>query len=124
MRVLVIDDSRAMLAILRKIMSEVGFEVITASNGREGLQKLEENVAEIQLALVDWNLPEMNGYDFVCTVRSNPAFEGVKLIMVTTETEHENMAKALDAGADEYVMKPFTAATIIEKLELLGIKAG
>ena len=124
MRVLVIDDSRAMLAILRKIMSEVGFDVITASNGREGLEKLEENAADVQLALVDWNLPEMNGYDFVCTVRSNPAFESVKLIMVTTETERENMAKALDAGADEYVMKPFTAATIIEKLELLGIKAG
>jgi two-component system chemotaxis response regulator CheY len=121
MRVLVIDDSRAMLAILGKIMSEVGFEVITASNGREGLQCLEEQ-ADIDLALVDWNLPEMNGYEFVCTVRSSPAFDHIKLIMVTTETEHENVSRALEAGADEYVMKPFTKATIIEKLELLGME--
>jgi two-component system chemotaxis response regulator CheY len=123
MRVLVIDDSRAMQAILSKIMSEVGFDVITASNGREALEQLEQN-RDIDLALVDWNLPEMNGYELVCEVRSRATFDDVKLIMVTTETEHENVTKALEAGADEYVMKPFTKATIVEKLGLLGMDLG
>jgi len=123
MRVLVIDDSRAMLAILSKILGEVGMQVVTASNGRDGLRRLEED-QEIGLAMVDWNLPEMSGFELVCKVRSRPEFNRVKLIMVTTETEQENIHKALEAGADEYVMKPFTKETIIEKLDLLGIDRG
>ena len=120
MRVLIIDDSRAMQAILSKIMGEVGFETETASDGLEALQRLETE-GFVDLILVDWNLPEMNGYEFVCKVRSQSKFDPVRLIMVTTETEHENVSKALEAGADEYVMKPFTKATIVEKLELLGM---
>jgi len=122
MRVLVIDDSRAMRSILGKIMSEIGFEVVTACHGREGLERLQDS-GPVDLVLVDWNLPEMNGYDFVCEVRSQTAFDQVKLMMVTTETERANVTRALDAGADEYVMKPFTKATILEKLSLVGLSA-
>lgn len=120
MRVLIIDDSRAMRAILTKIMTEMGFEVVTAANGREGLQRLGEDDG-IGLVLVDWNLPEMNGYEFVTAVRAESAYDDVRLIMVTTETERERVEEALQAGVDEYVMKPFTRGTLEEKLALLGL---
>jgi len=120
MRVLVIDDSRAMRAILGKLMSELGFDVVTAAHGLEGLERLEEDDA-IRLVLVDWNLPEMNGYEFTLAVRSDPGCDDVRLIMVTTETEQASVQKALDAGVDEYVMKPFTKETLMEKLSLLGL---
>lgn len=123
MRVLVIDDSRAMRSILTKIMSEIGCDVVTAAHGREGLDRLEEDDG-ISLVLVDWNLPEMNGYEFVTAVRSAPEYDDVRLIMVTTETERASVTKALEAGVDEYVMKPFTKATILEKLSLLGLTQG
>ncbi len=120
MRVLVIDDSRAMRSILSKIMSELGFEVVTAADGREGLDRLGEDDG-IGLVLVDWNLPGMNGFEFVQAVRSDGAWDEVRLIMVTTETERENVMRALDAGADEYVMKPFTKDVLLEKLAFVGL---
>ncbi len=123
MRVLVIDDSRAMRAILGKLMTELGFDVVTAAHGLEGLERLEEDDA-IRLVLVDWNLPEMNGYEFTLAVRSHGAYDDVRLVMVTTETEQASVQKALDAGVDEYVMKPFTRETLVEKLSLLGLLEG
>jgi len=122
MRALIIDDSRAMRTILQKIMGEVGFEAVTAANGNEGLETL-QNTDGIELVLIDWNLPGMNGYEFACAVREMSRFNDVKLMMVTTETEIENVSKALDAGVNEYVMKPFTKETIQEKLALLGFEA-
>jgi len=120
MKVLVIDDSRAMRAILSKIMSELGFDVVTAADGREGLDRLCEDDG-VGLVLVDWNLPGMNGYEFVKAVRRDPSWDEVRLIMVTTETERENVSRAMDAGADEYVMKPFTEDVLLEKLVFLGL---
>jgi len=119
-RALVVDDSRAMRLILGKILGEMGFEVFEAGNGREALEVLEE-IGMTELMLVDWNMPEMDGYDFVRAVRSNQNYDGSFLMMVTTETEMEQVVKALEAGADEYVMKPFTKEVILEKLDLLGI---
>lgn len=123
MRVLVIDDSRAMLAILRNMMSEIGFEVTTAQSGPVGLKTLEEE-GPFDLVMVDWNMPEQTGYEFVCEVRTRPSLDRVKLIMVTTETERDRVVEALEAGADEYVMKPFTKATLTEKLSLVGLTPG
>ncbi len=120
MKVLVIDDSRAMRAILSKIMSELGFDVVTAADGRKGLDRLGEDDG-VGLVLVDWNLPGMDGYEFVQAVRRDPAWDEVRLIMVTTETERENVSRAMDAGADEYVMKPFTKEVLLEKLVFLGL---
>ena len=91
----------------------------------EALSKLptlmDEPDAPLQLVLVDWNMPEMNGLEFVQQVRSEKDYEDVKLMMVTTETQIEQMARAISAGADEYVMKPFTEEVISDKLRLLGI---
>ena len=120
MRALVIDDSRATRTILRQILKEIGFEVSEAGHGREALERLKESGAP-DLALVDWNMPEMNGFEFVRAVRADHAYDSMRLMMVTTETEMEQVAKALEAGANEYVMKPFTKDVILEKLDLLGI---
>ena len=120
MRALIIDDSKAMRCILGRMLRGLGFEVFEAANGREGLQRLQEN-RKIDLALVDWNMPEMNGLEFIQTVRAEQSYDGVLLMMVTTETEMENVARALAAGANEYVMKPFTQEVILEKLQMFGM---
>ena len=120
MRALVVDDSRATRTILRQILKEIGFEVSEAGHGREALERLKE-IGTPDLALVDWNMPEMNGFEFVRAVRADHAYDSMRLMMVTTETEMEQVAKALEAGANEYVMKPFTKDVILEKLDFLGI---
>jgi two-component system chemotaxis response regulator CheY len=120
MKALVIDDSRAMRTILSRILTTIGFDVFEAGDGKQGLEQMSA-VADVALALVDWNMPEMNGYEFVQAVRALDAYDSTKLMMVTTETEMDQVLKALEAGADEYVMKPFTKEVILEKLGLLGI---
>lgn len=120
MNALVIDDSRAMRSILTGILKAIGFDVFEAANGKEGLDQMKQ-VADVALALVDWNMPEMNGYEFVQSIRALNEYDETKLMMVTTETEVDQVVRALEAGADEYVMKPFTKDVIVEKLGLLGL---
>lgn len=120
MRALIIDDSKAMRSILGRMLRGLGFEVVEAANGCEGMEQLQKT-GKVDLALVDWNMPEMNGLDFIRTVRSEQSYNGVLLMMVTTETEMENVARALAAGANEYVMKPFTPEVILEKLQIFGM---
>jgi len=119
-RALVIDDSRAIRAILGQILKALKFEVHNAEHGLEALEKLKET-GPVDLVLVDWNMPEMNGYEFVCAVRKDDQYNGMRLMMVTTETEMAQVVKALEAGADEYVMKPFTKEMIVEKLTIMGL---
>jgi two-component system chemotaxis response regulator CheY len=123
LRAIVIDDSRAIRSILGNILKELGFEVTDAKHGLEALEKLRE-LGPLDLALVDWNMPEMNGLEFVKSVRANQSLQNMVLMMVTTETETSQMMAALDAGANEYVMKPFTKEVILDKLCLLGLKQG
>ena len=120
MHALIVDDSRAMRRILRSIVEPLGFEITEAGNGIEGLQQLVER-PNTELALVDWNMPEMNGLEFVKAVCANPVYERIKLVMVTTETEPAKMARALMAGVDEFVMKPFTKDILLDKLQLIGV---
>jgi len=120
MKALVIDDSKVMRTILKRILNDFHFDVIEASNGRQALEAL-ERFGEFALALVDWRMPEMDGYEFVCAVRANSAYENMPMMMVTTETEMNQVIKALAAGADEYLMKPFTRDVIHEKLQILGL---
>jgi two-component system chemotaxis response regulator CheY len=118
MRVLVIDDSRAMRSILRTTLIQMGHEVTEASNGKEGLDMVREK-GPFELALVDWNMPVLNGLEFVVAIRSDARNASMKLVMVTTEVETSNIARALEAGADEYVMKPFTREILREKIDML-----
>jgi len=122
-RAVVIDDSKAIRMILKKTLTDLGYEVAQAGNGREALDLFQQDSGGFSLALVDWNMPEMSGLEFVKRLRSEPRFSSVVLMMVTTETQVEQMVAALDAGANEYVMKPFTREIIEDKLRLLGLLA-
>lgn len=120
MHALVVDDSRAMRMILRRIMTELGFGVTEATNGQEALDLLGSGLHP-DLCLVDWNMPVMDGYTFITQVRQVRDWRDITLMMVTTESEHSQIVRALAAGAHEYVIKPFTPDAIHEKLELLGL---
>ena len=120
-KALVVDDSKTIRIIIRRTVVELGYEVCEAANGVEALKVLEAQGSAIKFVLADWNMPEMNGLELVKQMRQNPAYASLKVIMVTTETELENMTSALEAGANEYVMKPFTKDILMEKLELVGI---
>ena len=120
MRALIIDDSKAMRSILGRMLRGLEFEVVEAANGREAMERLQA-LGKVDLALVDWNMPEMNGLDFIRTVRAEHIYDGVLLMMVTTETEMDNVVRALAAGANEYVMKPFTPEVILDKLRIFGM---
>jgi len=123
MHALIIDDSRAMRSILRRIVTDLGFDTLEAGHGQEALDHLEAGRVP-ELCLIDWNMPVMDGYTFVTKVRENPDWRDVTLMMVTTESEHGQIVRALAAGAHEYVIKPFTPDAIVDKLELLGLVQG
>ena len=120
-KALVVDDSRAVRMILSRTLKEIGYEVFEAANGREALEVIETEKAGLKLVLTDWNMPEVNGLDLLKQVRQNPQLSSVVMVMVTTETELDQIATALEAGANEYVMKPFTKDILVEKLQSLGI---
>ena len=121
MKAIVVDDSRATRTILRTALKQEGFEVVEAGDGRQALDELRK-VGALDLALVDWNMPVMNGYELICQVRAQRQFDSMAIMMVTTESEASQVRRALDAGANEYVMKPFTPEILREKLLLLGLK--
>ena len=123
MQALIIDDSKVMRSILRRIVDDLGFEAAEAAHGQEAIEHLEAGL-QPDLCLIDWNMPVMDGYSFVSAVRKNPEWRNITLMMVTTESSHDQIVKALAAGAHEYVIKPFTADAIAEKLELLGLTTG
>ncbi len=120
MRALVIDDSRAVRIIISQILRDLRMEVVEAANGLEALEQLKQH-PDLDLVLVDWNMPEMNGLDFIRAVRSQRVYDAIRILMVTTETESAQVARALSAGANEYVMKPFTKDVLVAKLNLLDV---
>lgn len=124
MRVLIVDDSRAVRAILARALADLGFtDQAEAADGRQALAAVAGR-GPFGLALVDWNMPVMDGLAFVEEVRRTIPSDAMRIVMCTTETEAEQIAKALTAGADEYIMKPFTADALRSKLELLGLLGG
>jgi two-component system, chemotaxis family, chemotaxis protein CheY len=120
MRALVIDDSRTVRAIIGKILREIGIEVLEARTGLEALEQMKRN-PDVELMLVDWNMPEMNGFDFLRAVRSQRAYDAVRILMVTSEAQSEQVIMALNAGANEYLMKPFSKDVLMAKLNLLDV---
>jgi len=120
-RVIVVDDSRSMRMILRRIVGQLGFEVEEAEDGQAALEMLSAAEQVPDLALIDWNMPRMNGLELVSAVRDDPRLRDMTLVMVTTEGEQAQIVRALAAGAHEYVIKPFTSGAMVEKLALLGL---
>lgn len=120
---LVVDDAKVIRLLLGNRLAELGYEVIEAANGREALEKLDQSPF-VTLALIDWNMPVMSGIECVKAIRADPRFSSLIVVMVTTETEMEYIVAALDAGANDYIMKPFTPEIVGEKLLLLGLVDG
>jgi two-component system, chemotaxis family, chemotaxis protein CheY len=122
MQALVVDDSRVMRTILTRVLTGMNFTVVQAGDGAEALQLLEDGVRP-DVALVDWNMPVMDGLTFIKRCRANPEYRDLLLMMVTTESEQSQIVRALAAGAHEYVIKPFTEEDIAQKFEVLGLSA-
>ncbi len=120
-KALIVDDSRAVRMILARNLRELGYETGEAGDGVEALRLLTADPGGFSLALVDWNMPEMNGMELLRAVRGDARLAALTVLMVTTETEIEHMAAALEAGAHEYVMKPFTREILFDKLQLAGL---
>ena len=120
MRALVIDDSSTMRRIVSRILVGLGYEVVEAGDGEQALDVLAAGPLP-DLCCIDWNMPVMDGLTFVTQVRANPGWRAITLMMVTTESEHGQIVRALAAGAHEYLIKPFTPEALHEKLDLLGL---
>jgi two-component system chemotaxis response regulator CheY len=119
MRALIVDDSRFVRGYLRGMLEERGIACDEAADGRAGLELLRGNLS-FDLALVDWNMPVMNGLEMLHQLRAD-GYRDLKVMMVTTEAENEYIVRALEAGADEYLMKPFDDEALNEKLAMLGL---
>lgn len=116
LNILVVDDSTTMIRILSNTLTRLGaVNIDTALNGKEAHSKWSSK--HYDLILTDWNMPEMNGYDLVLNIRKVDS--DVYIIMVTTESGKPEVIKALKAGVNNYITKPFTPATLREKLQII-----
>jgi two-component system chemotaxis response regulator CheY len=119
MRALIVDDSRFVRGYLRGLLEEKGIECEEAGDGQAGIDRLNDGLC-FDVALVDWNMPVMDGLEMLKQLRGE-GYGDVKVMMVTTEAENDFILRALDAGADEYLMKPFDDEALGEKLVMLGL---
>jgi two-component system, chemotaxis family, chemotaxis protein CheY len=120
MRAIIVDDSRFARRTLRGMLEARGIECAEAADGRAGMDLLRGG-GTFDLAFVDWNMPVMNGLEMLLCLREQ-GYTGMKIMVVTTEGEAENIVRALSEGADEYLMKPFDREALDEKLALLGVE--
>jgi two-component system chemotaxis response regulator CheY len=116
MRFLIVDDSSTMRRIIINTLNKLGHQdFVEAANGREGIDRLGSGA--IDMIITDWNMPEMNGIDFIKAVRGTVQSKDVPVLMVTTNAAKDDIVEALRAGVNNYVVKPFTAETIKEKID-------
>lgn len=120
MRALIVDDSSAMRAILGMTLKRQGFEILQAKDGMDALAVLGQ-IEPVNVILIDWNMPVMNGLQLLERIRQQPQYDRTQILMVTTETGVGQMSEALSAGANEYILKPFTAEMVMDKLQLVGL---
>lgn len=122
-KILVVDDFPTMRRIIRNLLKDLGFEnVDEAEDGAQALEKLRNSTFEFIVS--DWNMPNMDGLELLKTVRADPELSKLPVLMVTAEAKKENIIAAAQAGANGYVVKPFTAATLEEKLNKIFEQLG
>jgi two-component system, chemotaxis family, chemotaxis protein CheY len=119
MRALVVDDCRATRRMLGLVLSDLGIEHLEATDGLNALEQLEKHES-IDVVFADWNMPGLNGLEFVRRVRANARFDGLRILMVSVNTDTADLATALEAGVDDYLMKPFDKQMVASKLQLMG----
>lgn len=117
MKILVVDDFPTMRRIVKTLLKQNGYRnFIDAEDGALGYKTLQEN-PDVEMIVSDWNMPNMTGLEFLKTVRADPKFKHLPFLMVTAEAEKENIIEAVKSGVSNYVVKPFTGATLKEKLK-------
>ncbi|MDR3322739.1 MAG: chemotaxis response regulator CheY [Zoogloeaceae bacterium] len=123
LKILVVDDFSTMRRIVRNLLKDLGFtNVDEAEDGVAALQKL--NGGDFDFVVTDWNMPNMDGLTLLQTIRSSPALKDLPVMMITAEAKKENIIAAAQAGASGYIVKPFNAATLSEKLNKIFDKMG
>ena len=115
MKVLVVDDSAIMRKLIEQILEVLEHEPVHAQNGRDALDQLEAN-PDIELILLDWNMPEMSGIEFLREIKGDASLKHIPVIMLTTEAERRKMIEAIEAGARHYLTKPFQPETLATKI--------
>jgi len=118
MKILIVDDSKVTRGIIKRIMSKKEVELFEAENGQEALELLYEH-GFFDVIMLDWNMPIMDGHTFLKELRKNPDWDDIKVMMITTENEQKAILEALNAGADEYLMKPFNEEMLLAKMDML-----
>lgn len=121
MKILSVDDSAAARQFVRNAVEVLGFDLLEADNGKSALEVLEKEGA-VDLVLLDWNMPVMNGMEFLTAIKADSRFKEIPVTMVTTEIERHKVIQAISAGAKNYMMKPYSQEDLIGKImESLGM---
>lgn len=118
---LVVDDSAIIRKVIRRMLETMSYEISEAENGQVALDACLQQMPD--LVMLDWNMPVMSGIEFLKALRASPGGDYPKVILCTTENEFSRIAEAMQEGANEYVMKPFTPEIIKEKIEIVGLAA-
>lgn len=116
---LVVDDSSVIRKVARRILEELQFEITEAENGQQALEECKAKMPDA--VLLDWNMPVMDGFDFLIALRKEAGGNEPKVIFCTTENDAEHITRAIDAGANEYIMKPFDKDIVEAKLQEVGL---
>jgi two-component system chemotaxis response regulator CheY len=119
LRCLIVDDSAVIRKMIKNILNNIGVESIEAENGLKALEQC--NLNQLDFIILDWNMPEMNGFEFLKAFRKETKWQNIKVIFCTTENSLDNIQQAITNGADEYVMKPFDEEIIKAKLIQIGL---
>lgn len=116
--ILVVDDSPTMRRIIRNTLERIGYKnSIEAEHGKKALDQLEQH--EVEMIITDWNMPVMNGLEFVTEIRSTSEYEDLPILMITTRGMKDDVLQAVHAGVNNYVVKPFTPETLEAKIDKL-----
>jgi two-component system, chemotaxis family, chemotaxis protein CheY len=116
---LVVDDSSVIRKVARRILEGLEFQIMEAENGEEAIETCKRQLPDA--ILLDWNMPKMDGYDFLRVLRRLPGGDGPKVVFCTTENDVAHIARALHAGANEYIMKPFDKDIVEAKFQEVGL---
>ena len=118
---LVVDDSSVVRKIARRILEELDFQITEAEDGEQALQACKQAMPDA--VLLDWNMPVMDGYEFMCRLRRLPGGDVPKVVFCTTENGMDHISQALNGGANEYIMKPFDKDIVAAKFQEVGLVA-
>lgn len=116
---LVVDDSSVIRKVARRILEGLDFQIAEAENGEEAIEACRREIPDA--ILLDWNMPKMDGYDFLRALRRLPGGDKPKVVFCTTENDVAHIARALHAGANEYIMKPFDKDIVEAKFQEVGL---